>query len=42
MCKITTALTNQVLISLDSGTSGAKISQELDLDLGTINCIHSQ
>ena len=42
MHKISTAQTQQVLALLDSGTSGAKISQELGLGLGTISCIHSQ
>lgn len=42
MHKITTALTNRVLALLDSGTSGAKISQELSLGLGTISRIRSQ
>ena len=42
MHKISTAQTQQVLALLDSGTSGAKISQELGLGLGTISRIHSQ
>ena len=42
MRKVTTAQTNHVLALLDSGTSGAKISQELGLGLGTISRIRSQ
>ena len=42
MHKISTAQTQQVLALLDSGTSGAKISQELGLGLGTISRIRSQ
>ena len=42
MHKVTVAQTNHVLALLDSGTSGAKISQELNLGLGTISHICSQ
>jgi hypothetical protein len=42
MHKVTTAQTNCVLALLDSGTSGAKISKELGLGLGTISRIRSQ
>jgi len=42
MHKITTAQTNRVLTLLDSGTSAAKISQELNLGLGTISRICAQ
>jgi hypothetical protein len=42
MCKVTTAQTNCVLALLDSGISGAKISEELGPGLGTISCICSQ
>ena len=42
MHKITTAQTNRVLTLLDSGTSAAKISQELNLGLGTISRIRAQ
>ena len=42
MHKITIAQTNCILTLLDSGTSVAKISEELDLGLGTISCIHAQ
>ena len=42
MHKVTTAQTNCVLALLNSGTSGAKISKELGLGLGTISRIRSQ
>ena len=42
MHKISIAQTHQVLVLLDTGTSGAKILQELGLCLGTISHIHSQ
>ena len=39
MHKITIAQTNHVLTLLESSTTVAKISEELDLSLGTISCI---
>ena len=42
MHKISIAQTHQVLALLDSGTSGAKIHQELGLGLGTMSHIYSE
>ena len=42
MHKISIAQTHQVLALLDSGTSSAKIPQELGLGLGNISHIYSQ
>ena len=42
MCKINIAQTNCILTLLDSDASAAKISEELELGLGTISCICAQ